>query len=104
MLLGQLRQCIEVGLFQAAPLVEVAQQALAHGQQVGTRFANFCQRLRAGQDTQEGILAEVGGIPGIAHAPPQPGFQPAAMGPVQGRQAMLRWRRGVDHGEGPAVA
>ena len=69
MLLGQGGQSIEISLFQAPSLVEVAQQALADCQQVGPWLAYVCQWLGTGQYPQKSILAEIGGIPGIAQAP-----------------------------------
>lgn len=73
-----------------APRVEIAQQAFADGEQIRARLAQLGQWRRVAQDAQKGVLAEVRRIPRIAHAPAQPGFQPAAVLAIQLLQALLR--------------
>ncbi|MNC67070.1 hypothetical protein D3C75_1175350 [compost metagenome] len=83
--------------------MEVDQQTLADGQQIGPRFAQLAEHLGAGQHPQEGVLAEVGGIPAVAQALVQPVLKPAAMLPIEAMQGLLGGARRFAHVNAPGL-
>ncbi|MNL25448.1 hypothetical protein D3C87_1469310 [compost metagenome] len=102
-LLRQQRQGIEVGLFETAPLIEVGQQPLADGRQIGAGFLQVGNALGAGEHPHESILAQVRRIAAIAHASPQPAFQPATMVAVQVVEILRRRHRCFTHVKEPCA-
>ncbi|MNE91744.1 hypothetical protein D3C80_1893910 [compost metagenome] len=101
--LGQQRQCIEIGLLQAAALVEVGQQPLADCRQVGARLLQVGDALRAGEQTNKGILAQVRRVAAIAHASFQPSLEPAPVIAVQVVEGLLRRQRCITHLKKPCA-
>lgn len=91
MLSRQYREAFQIGLFQRLATIPIGHQPLGDRGQVGTRLLERLAGLM-GQQSQEGVLRQVGGQFAGSGASPDPAVQPGLVGLVEHSEGGVCWR------------
>ncbi|MNR33392.1 hypothetical protein D3C85_1510630 [compost metagenome] len=101
-----LRQGFQPGTLQHLPADVVHERALRHRGQKTARLPHALQLGHGGgrgQQTQKGVLGQIGGFSGHAQPPQQPAAQPAVMIAIEQAQLAVLQRFRGRHGRSATV-